>query len=294
MREFRSIGFVGLGAMGEPMCRNLANGHDGTVIGFDLRPEPLTRLGEDGVRAMPSLAALAAEADLILLSLPGGDEVRAVCLGEDGLIGLCREGQVVVDTSTAPPALSRELHARFAARGIAFADAPIARMRQAAIEGKLSIMVGGEAALFGRIEPVLRHMASDVTHCGDVGSGEICKILNNMVLFENVMALSEALAIGRRAGMDGTVLFETIAKSSGDSFALRNHGMKAVLPDAFPKGAFSVRYALKDLGYALELAEQGALEARGAALVKDLFESAIETGWGELYHPVIKRVIDSE
>ncbi len=294
MSAFATIGFIGLGTMGEPMCRNLARGHDGAVLGYDLRPEPLARLAGDGVRAMPSIEAVAAEAELILLSLPGGPEVREVCLGEAGLAALCRTGQTVLDTSTTPPALSREVGARFAERDVAFGDAPVARTRQAAIDGTLSIMVGGAAALFAQVEPVLRHMASDVTHCGDVGAGEICKILNNMVLFENVMAFSEALAIGTRAGMDGEVLLSTIAKSSGDSFALRNHGRKAVLPDDYPEGAFPVRYALKDLRYALDLAAEVGLAPRGAALVRMLFEEAIEKGWGERYHPVIKRVIDGE
>lgn len=294
MSEFKTIGFIGLGVMGEPMCRNIAAKHDGEVIGFDLDPAPLERLSPHGVRAAASLGEIANHADLILLSLPGGKEVRAVCLADGGLVEHARDGTVVLDTSTAPPALSREVHAAFAGRGTAFADAPVARTRQAAIEGKLSIMVGAAPDLFTRIEPVLRYMASDVTHCGDVGAGEICKILNNMVLFENVVALSEALAVGRRAGVDGDKLLEAIAKSSGDSFALRNHGMKAVLPGEFPEGAFSVTYALKDLSYALELAESGGVNARGAKLVSELFGEAQTRGWGEHYHPVIARVIEDK
>lgn len=134
------IGFIGTGVMGEPMCRNLARKHDGPVSAYDLDPAPLERLAADGAEIAPSLAALAEAADLILLSLPSGREVRAVCLGEEGHLP---SGRTVVDTSTAPPALAREIEGAFGALGVAFADAPVAHARQAAIDGTLSIMVGG-------------------------------------------------------------------------------------------------------------------------------------------------------
>ena len=194
-------------------------------------------------------------ADLIFLSLPSGREVRAVCLSDGGLIEHIGAGRTVVDTSTAPPVLARELESAFAARGIAFADAPIARTRQAAIDGTLSIMVGGDAALVERLRPLLAHIAQDVTHCGPVGSGQAVKILNNMILFQNVRALAEGLAIARRQGIEPQTFLEAVGRSSGDSFALRNHGMKAMLEAALPRRcAFPVTYAMKDLDYALDLA----------------------------------------
>ena len=286
------IGFIGTGVMGEPMCRNLAQKHDGPVMAYDLDPAPLARLAEDGARIAPSLAALAGAADLILLSLPSGREVRAVCLGDDGLIHHLPSGSTVVDTSTAPPALARELEGAFARRGIAFADAPVARTRQAAVEGSLSIMVGGDAALVERLGPVLGHIARDVTHCGPVGAGQAVKILNNMILFQNVRALAEGLAIARGQGIAPETFLEAVGRSSGDSFALRNHGMKAILAEHYPEGAFPVTYAMKDLNYALDLAEECSIDAAGAALVKALFTEAAECGLGARYHPVIATLID--
>ena len=117
-------------------------------------------------------------------------------------------------------------------------------------------MVGAHRPTFKRIEPLLRHMASEVTHCGEAGAGQAVKILNNMILFQTGVALAEGLSIARAHGVDGKVLFETLTKGSADSFALRNHGMKAMLPGVFPERAFSTEYALKDLGYAIQMAEE--------------------------------------
>ena len=286
------IGFIGVGIMGEPMCRNLVRRHDGPVTAYDLDPAPLERLAADGAAIAPSLAALAEAAALIFLSLPSGREVRAVCLGDGGLIEHLPAGRTVVDTSTAPPALARELESVFAAHEIAFADAPVARTRQAAIDGTLSIMVGSDAALVERLRPLLDHIAQDVTHCGPVGSGQAVKILNNMILFQNVRALAEGLAIARRQGIEPATFLEAVGRSSGDSFALRNHGMTAMLAERYPEGAFPVTYAVKDLDYAFELARESGVDAEGAAQVKALFTEAIERGLGARYHPVIATLID--
>ena len=285
------IGFIGTGVMGEPMCRNLVTRHDGPVTAHDLDPAPLARLAADGAAIAPTVAALAAAADLILLSLPSGREVRAVCLGPGGLIAHLPAGRTVVDTSTAPPALAREIANAFGAQGVAFADAPVARTRRAAVEGTLSIMVGGEAELVERLRPLLGHIARDVTHCGPVGSGQAVKILNNMILFQNVRALAEGLAIARREGIAPKTFLEAVGRSSGDSFALRNHGT-AILAERYPEGAFPVTYAMKDLDYALALAAEAGIDAEGAALVRALFAEAIESGLGARYHPVIATLID--
>jgi 3-hydroxyisobutyrate dehydrogenase-like beta-hydroxyacid dehydrogenase len=200
--------------------------------------------------------------------------------------------QTVIDTSTSPVDLTRRLAAAFAERGVAYADAPIARTRQAAEAGTLAIMVGADPETFAAIEPLLACCGSDITLCGPVGSGQVVKLINNMVLIETVAALSEALAVARRAGVDGKLLFDALAKGSADSFALRNHGMKAVLPGIFPERAFSSLYARKDLDYALALAESVGIAAEGARLARGLLQQAIAEGDGELYWPVISRVVD--
>ena len=285
------IGFIDVGTMGEPMCRNLAKKSGMTVLAADRDPAPLARLAADGVRTA-SLDEIATSCRTIFLSLPGGKEVEEVCLGEGGLVAKAVLGWTVVDLSTAPPRLAQRLYAEFEGRASAFADAPVARTRQAAIDGTLSIMVGATAPTFARIEPLLRHMASEVTHCGESGAGQTVKILNNMVLFQTVVALAEALTIARAQGVDGKVLFETLSKGSADSFALRNHGMKAMLPGVFPERAFSTEYALKDLGYAIAMGEQHGVPGLGADVARELMERAVELGHGKEYWPVLVKAIE--
>ncbi|HEY6434044.1 MAG TPA: NAD(P)-dependent oxidoreductase, partial [Acetobacteraceae bacterium] len=184
--------------------------------------------------------------------------------------------------------------ARLAERGIAFADAPVARTREAAARGELSIMVGASEPVFAHIRPVLETMGTDVTHCGPVGCGQVVKILNNMLVFQNTAALAEAMAIGRRNGVSADLLLPTIAKGSGDSFVLRSHGMKAMLAQDFPERAFSTRYAMKDLSYALEMAEASGVAVPGAQLAMKRLREAERLGYGDRYHPVVLRVIDPE
>ena len=287
LRPIARIGWVGLGVMGEPMCGHLARRGGRPVLAHDLRREPLERLAAFGVR--PGTPAEIAACDLVLLSLPDGRAVREVLAElEPRLAG----GQCVVDTSTSPVALTREIGARLAAKGVGFADAPVARTREAASRGELSITVGASEAVFAHIRPVLETMGTDVTHCGPAGSGQVVKILNNLLVFQNTHALAEAIALGRRHGVAPEVLLPAIAKGSGDSFVLRSHGMKAMLPGVFPERAFSTRYAMKDLSYALEMAREAGIAVPGAELAMERLKEAERQGWGEAYHPVVLRVID--
>jgi 3-hydroxyisobutyrate dehydrogenase len=278
------IGCIGLGVMGEPICANLLRKSGCPVLGFDPRPEPLGRLADKGVGACGSAEEVARDATMIFLSLPGGPELAALgaCL-----LGVMRPGSVLVDLSTAPVDLTRDLAGQFAGRGIAYADAPVARTRFAAERGELSVMVGADAATFARIEPCLRCFASDVLHCGGIGAGQVAKLLNNMVLFEIGGAIAEALAIGRESGVEPAVLLDALANGSADSFALRNHGRNAMLPRRYPERAFSTRYAVKDLEYALSLAAQTGIEAPGARLARERFLETIAAGDGDRYWPVI-------
>ena len=287
--DIRTVAFIGLGVMGEAMCRNLAQKGSWRVVGFDTRPEPLARLAADGVTSAATLAAAVAEADVVLMCLPGGAEVAAVTRGPGGLLELVRAGQTVVDMSTAPPRLMREQAEAFAAKGVDFADAPVARTRRAAVDGTLCIMVGGTAQVFDRLKPILATMGTEIPHCGGVGAGQVVKIMNNMVVFETTLAIAEAITIAEAAGVDGQVLYDTMSKGSADSFVLRNHGMKHLLPQDYPEQAFSVRYAIKDLSYARELARELGVEARGAEVMHEVFEDAVRRGDGDRYTPVIRR-----
>ena len=291
MQAISRIGFIGLGVMGEPICRNLAVKSGLAVAAWDIEAAPLARLQAHGVQGAASVAALAAGSDAIFVCLPSGKHVEEVCEGPAGLLATARPGQVVVDLGTSPISLARHLATAFAARGAMFADAPIARTRQAAREGTLSVMVGGDAVVFERIEPLIRCFASDVTHCGAAGVGQAVKILNNMVLMQTVNALAEAMALGQRVGIEPALLFTTLGKGSADSFALRNHGMKAMVPGVFPEQAFSTEYAHKDITYALQMAAETGVHARGAELIAAVLQETIAAGFGKQYWPVLARVV---
>jgi len=292
MTAIETLGFIGLGVMGEPMCENLVRKSGRSVFATDLRRMPLDRLAAAGVKACGSISEVAERADLVFLSLPGGQEVEAVCAE---IIGSERRRvATIVDCSTSPVRLTREVASRATAAGIAYADAPVARTREAAQKGTLSIMVGAAPELFQRIRPFLDCMGSEVTLCGSVGCGQVVKLLNNMMLFEIGSALAEALTIGRRSGVDERLLLETLAKGSSDSFALRNHGMKAMLPRRFPENAFGTDYARKDLTYALELAREAGVEAAGARVAQRRLDIASARGFGRNYWPVILNVVDPD
>jgi 3-hydroxyisobutyrate dehydrogenase len=285
-----TIGLIGLGVMGEPMCGHLARRSGVPVLACDLRPEPLDRLAAHGVKAA-SMRQIAVGCDVILLSLPDGKAVAAV-VGQ--LEPHLRAGQCVVDTGTSQVELTRRIGAQLATKDILYADAPVARTREAASRGELSIMVGATPGTFRRIKPILETMGTDVTHCGPVGCGQVVKILNNMLVFQHCGALAEAIAIGRRNGVPADVLLPTIAMGSGDSFVLRNHGMKAMLTGVFPERAFSTRYAMKDLSYALEMADASGLDLAAGELTMTRLKRAEEAGYGDQYHPVVQKVIDPQ
>ena len=293
MSEYKTVGFIGLGVMGEPICRNLVKKSGRRVLAFDLSPEPLARLRGDGADVAASVADVVKQSDLLFLCLPSAKHVRAVFEG-DGILMNIRAGKVVVDLGTSSVSQTRDFARQLQGKGASWADAPIARTRQAAQDGTLSVMVGTTPALYAAIEPLIRCFATDVTHCGDVGAGQVTKILNNMVLFETVNALSEAVAVAKHNGVDPKLLLDTLSKGSADSFALRNHGMKAIVPGVFPERAFSTEYALKDLSYALELAGDAGLRVRGAELVGAILQEAIDAGTGENYFPVIAKLIAKE
>jgi hypothetical protein len=145
--------------------------------------------------------------------------------------------------------------------------------------------------VFARLKPLLEFVATDITLCGGPGAGQAMKIINNMVLFQNVVAVAEALALIRHAGIDPALAFEVLSKGSADSFALRNHGMKAMLPGEYPEKAFSSEYALKDIRYALRLAEEAGMFLHGADNAKEIIKKAIRAGHGKEYFPALAKII---
>ncbi len=290
MSQHKTIGFIGLGVMGEPICRNLVRKSGARLIALDLSEQPLARMRSEGADTAGTVADIVKQSDLVFLCLPSAKHVRAVFEG-DGILKNIRKGQIVVDLGTSSVKQTRDFARQLQAKGAVWADAPIARTRQAAQDGTLSVMVGAAPDIFSAIEPLIRCFATDVTNCGAVGAGQVTKILNNMVLFETVNALAEAVALAERNGVDAALLLDTLSKGSADSFALRNHGIKAILPGNFPERAFSTKYALKDLSYALELADDAGIKLRGAELIGQVLQEAIDAGSGGAYFPVIAKYI---
>ena len=286
-----NLGFIGLGVMGFPMCRNLAKKSGCKVFAYDLDPSKPAELASDGVTACGELKDLVAQTDIIFMTLPGGKEVEYLCRMERGLIDAAIPGQVIVDLGTTPVQLTRDIAQEFSQANVPFIDAPIARTRHAAVDGTLSIMVGANDELFAFIKPYLEYMGSEINHCGETGCGQVVKIMNNMVLFQTVNALSEAFAIAEQNGVAADKLAEFFGTASADSFALRNHARKAIIPKDFPTQAFSVMYALKDVAYALQLADQSELFVGGAENLCKVLERTAEAGHGAKYFPVISQMI---
>ncbi len=273
------------------MGRNVVKKHPGPVHAFDMNGAALQETCDAGAIAAASVADLASAADVIFLSLPGGKQVAAVCLE---IAAHAKAGTIVIDLSTTGVAEAREVSVALSEKTIRFADCPVARTRQAAQDGTLSIMVGASEELFARIEPLLRYMGSDVTLCGEVGCGQVVKLINNTLLFENVAAIAEMMVVAERAGVAPTKLVEAVSLGSGDSFALRNHGLKAMVPRQFPEKAFPAPYALKDLGYAIDLAEQMGVEPRMPRLAAEYYTAAVTQGIGDKYFPAIIELVDKQ
>lgn len=289
MSAAETIGFIGLGVMGGPMCRNVAKKHAGRVLMLDRDAAAVAALSDTKAQAAASLEALAVAADVIFLSLPGGPQVEAV---SGAIAQAARPGTTIVDLSTTPVALARAVSDRLKAGGFFFADAPVARTREAAQRGELSIMVGAEASVFARIKPLLDYMGSDVTHCGEVGCGQVVKLINNALVFENTLALAEMMVVSERAGVKPETLLGAVSKGSGDSFVLRNHGTKAMLPRNFPEKAFPPEYVLKDLDYVLQLAADTGIRPGVAELARRYYDAACRQGLSGRYFPGIIEFIE--
>ena len=292
------IGFIGLGVMGGPMCRHIAakaseRGIE-RVTAFDVKAGATDAAVAAGAQTAETLADVVTASDLIEVCLPGGAELEALCTGPDGLLANVKPGLTVIDHGTSPVPLTRELAAAFAKKDVAYADAPITRTRQAAEDGTLVTLFGGDKATLEFARPAMTAFSAEIVHCGDLGAGQVFKQLNNMVLFQTVTALAEALATARHAGVDPAKLFDAFTRGSADSFALRNHGMKALLTGEFPERAFATTYALKDLGYAIELANSQGLTLHQAEATQSLFQAAIDAGYGADYFPTVLKAVDPQ
>ena len=289
MHDSGDLGFVGLGVMGSGMCANLVAKSGRPVVAYDPVASALGDVVQLGARRGLSVADVGARTDIVFLSLPSINEVESVAAE---LAGLQHRPRLIIDMSTSDVGRTRALADHLQPRGITLIDAPVARMRQAARDGTLLITVGADGELFAEIEPLLACMGTDVVAAGSVGNGQVIKILNNMVLFLTMNALAEAMTIGRRAGVDGALLFETLALGSADSMALRKTATATMVPDTFPEKAFPTRYAIKDLALALSLAEDQDVTAAAARQTMEVLRRTEQAGLGDAYYPALIKVVD--
>ena len=285
------LGYIGLGVMGSRMARNLAKKSGLPVIGFDVDASKVAALEADGIQAAASIREVVEAADVVFLCVPGEPQVREACLGEGGVAEYVRPGQTIVDMTTAGPGIDREVAGVLAAKGVQFADAPVAKGVPAATDGTLAITVGGSDDVVASIMPYLQCMGSDISHCGPVGTGQVMKLMNNMLVLQNVSALSEAMAIATRAGVDRSRVFDILQHGSGASFAMTRHGSFMTTGD-YPDDIFPSRYSLKDITYALDLAGEVGVDAEGAELAKRRLDEVMARGLGEYYAPVMYRLFE--
>tara|TARA_Y100001970_G_scaffold285798_1_gene406474 strand:- start:4216 stop:5100 length:885 start_codon:yes stop_codon:yes gene_type:complete len=290
--KVKLLGFVGLGAMGGPMCANLATKSPIPVLAYDLNSAAVSKAVGLGAIAARDLEHVAS-ADIVFVCVPGEEETRSIFLDEDGLCDHARKGTTFIDCTTATVDVNHQVAEALRSLDCEFADAPVARGVPNAVDGTLSITVGAEPEVFDRIAPWLGYMGSDVAYCGPVGTGTVIKLMNNMVLFENVSALAEAMAIATRAGVDRSRVFDLLGQGSADSFALRRHGAFMTSGD-YPDDRFPTSYSAKDLDYALALADDLGVNAAGARLVRERFAEAIERGLGHLYSPVVYELFEDK
>ncbi|MBT4490572.1 MAG: NAD(P)-dependent oxidoreductase [Rhodospirillaceae bacterium] len=247
------VGFIGLGHMGGPMCRNIIKGgHE--VLVHDLSEAAVQACVYVGGIAGGSIANVADQVDVVMTSLPMPKDVEAVALGPDGIADNANAGTIYIDLSTNSPAMMKKIAGELADRGIVTLDGPVSGGVVGAEKATIAIMVGGDKAAFDSCMPVFESFGKTIVHTGELGSGCVAKLVNNMIAFTNMMAGAEGLMLGVAAGMDPAVLNEIVRNSSGNSMGYRGVAKSALERDFAP--AFTVDLAYKDLRLALELADE--------------------------------------
>jgi len=290
-----AIGFIGLGNMGAPMAANLVKaGHQ--VIGFDIVPRAVEALSAKGGRAAASAAEAIAASELVITMLPAGAQVRSVYLGEAGVLANARKGTLVIDCSTIDVETARAVAAAAAEAGFDMLDAPVSGGVAGAEAATLTFMVGGEAAVFARAEPVLAAMGRTIVHAGPAGNGQAAKICNNMILGVSMIAVCEAFSLAERLGLAAQTLFDVAAKSSGQCWALTSY---CPVPGPVPSSpanrdyvpGFTAAMMLKDLRLAQQAAGATAAPTPLGAAAANLYQLFVDEGTGGLDFSAIYRLI---
>ena len=271
----RKLAFLGLGVMGYPMAGHLAKaGHEVTVYNRTA-PKAAKWVEQHGGKSAPSPADAARDADIVLMCVGNDNDVRAV--GKAALAGM-RERAILVDHTTASAEVAREIAAAAKARKVEFLDAPVSGGQAGAENGKLTIMVGGDATVFGKAEPVLAHYARAVTLMGGVGAGQLTKMVNQICIAGLVQALSEGINFAQRAGLDPERVLDVISKGAAQSWQMENRG-KTMVADKFDFG-FAVDWMRKDLSICLEAARGNGAALPVTAIVDQFYARVQARGGG--------------
>lgn len=278
MATVERIGFIGLGIMGKPMAKNLLNaGYPLTV--WNRTRSKMDELVEAGAQPAECPRDVAQRSDVVITMVADSPDVQQVILGENGVIeGVC-EGMVVVDMSTISPKVAREIAEALLRKGVAFLDAPVSGGQRGAIEGTLSIMVGGDERAFQRCLPIFQVLGKTVVHMGESGMGQTTKLANQIICVLNILAICEGLVFAAKMGLDVRKMWEVVSQGAASSWMLSNLAPRILQRDFEP--GFLVRLQQKDLRLVLEAALDEQIPLPGTALVNQLFRAVEALGMAE-------------
>lgn len=280
------IGFIGLGIMGKPMSKNvLKAGYDLVVL--DVNKAAVDEVVAAGAQTAPTPKAVAEQTDIIITMLPNSPHVKQVVLGENGIIEGAKAGAVVVDMSSIAPLVSREIAAKLAEKGIEMLDAPVSGGEPKAIEGTLSVMVGGKKEIFDKCYDVMKSMAGSVVLTGEVGAGNVTKLANQVVVALNIAAMSEALVLATKAGVNPELVYEAIKGGLAGSTVL-NAKAPLVMERKFDPG-FRINLHIKDLNNVLETSHEIGVPLPLTAAVMEMMQALKVDGMGDLDHGALVR-----
>lgn len=272
------VAFIGMGTMGAPMALNLLQaGYEVTVHNRTRdREQPMV---EAGARQADSPRAAAVEADVIITCVSDTPDVEAVILGEQGIIHGAAPGAIVVDMSTISPQKTQQIAASLAEKAVHMIDAPVSGGSEGAQKGTLSIMVGGEAAIVEKVRPVLAAMGKTITHIGTIGSGQITKAINQIIVAGTYWAVAEGLTVGLKAGLDMEQVVQAVGGGAAGSWGLTNRSGN-MIANEYPLG-FRVRLHQKDLNIALHAARELGVTLPMAAYVEQIETGLMAQGYGD-------------
>lgn len=272
------LGFIGVGNMGNPMALNLSKaGH--SLLVHDIKREAAANLEEAGATWVNSAKEAATGVEATFLSLPMPADVERVVLAENGVLAGMRSGGTIIDMSTNSPSVVRGLAEKTKAKGVAFLDAPVSGGVRGARNATLAIMVGGEKAVYDQYEPVLKAMGANIFHCGAVGTGNVVKLVNNMLAFIQMMGAAEAIVLGTKAGVDPNILWQAVKASSGGSFVWES-GTRTILRDRLAP-TFTIDLASKDISLATALAKEFAVPLKMGTAAEELIRHYQANGYAK-------------